>query len=493
MNQSQSPNIVFITTDTQSVEMLSAIVNRPGVETPHLDRLASESVLFDNTYVVSPLCTPSRSGWYTGCFPNRNGAWANDMSVSRHVPMLAELLTEQGYDAHHVGKWHLDSAGYDGRGRADGGFAEGSWYDLTNFYDEVGREGFNRFGGWSKGLDDIEYCYGHQVVNRAIDLIASSAKTKKPFFLAVELDEPHGPYICPPPFRGRFAQETIYKPPTFMADMRDKPQLQQQYASWLAGLRPSPQAFPGYYHRYYDCNSFADYEIGRVLAAVEQHCRENTVVVFTSDHGDHLGAFGLCAKGPTMYDKTTRVPLLIRFPGTKVQPRRASCLVSSLDIWATLLDIAGINIAEDRRFDTKHGYDTHSLLPVVRGEKTAVRDFLMMEYNRFGVKFPQCGGLYPIRCIVTDAWKLSINLYDSDELYDRHHDPEEATNLIGRSDLQQICLDLHDQLLAFQDDIQDLFRGEPWQRRSWRSDQPALFEGLSTTGYKDVWPFEFAG
>lgn len=489
----QRPNIVFITTDTQSREMLSTFVDRPGVETPNLDRLAAQSVVFENTYVVSPLCTPSRSGWYTGCYPNRNGAWANDMSVARHVPLLAELLTEQGYDAYHVGKWHLDSGGYDGRGQADGGFAEGEWYDLSNFYDEVGREGINRFGGWNKGLEDITYCYGHRVVDRAVDILQEAAHRDKPFFLAVELDEPHGPYICPPPFRGRFAQETIYNPPTFMADMENKPRLQQQYAAWLAASRQTPQTFPSYYHRYYDCNSYADFEIGRVLAAIEQVCPQNTVVIFTSDHGDHLGAFGLCAKGPTMYDKTTRVPLLIRFPEGSVPPRRVSCLVNSLDIWATLLHIAGLNVAENGRFSTKDGYDARSLLPIIYGQKTAVRDFLVMEYQRFGAKFHQCGGLYPIRCLVTDAWKLSINLLDSDELYDRHHDPEEATNLIGRSDLQHIRLKLHDQLIAFQDDTQDVFRGEQWKRRYWRPESPAVFEGLATTGYKDEWPFAFAG
>ena len=488
---SDQPNIVLITTDTQSREMLSAFVNRPGVETPNLDRLAAQSVAFDNAYVVSPLCTPSRSAWFTGCYPNRSGAWANDMSVSRHVPMLGGLLAEKGYDVFHVGKWHLDSAGYNGRGLADGGFEPEAWYDLSNFYDEVGQEGLNRFGGWNRGLEEIDFCFGHRVAGRAVDIIRRSAAADSPFFLAVEFDEPHGPYICPPPFRDRFSQEMIYKPPTFMADMGDKPRLQQQYAAWLADMRPSPQTFPGYYHRYYSCNTFADFEVGRVLDAIDRYCQENTVVIFTSDHGDHLGAFGLCAKGPTMYDKTTRVPLLIRLPDG--QARRESGLVNSVDIFATILDIAGLDTAQDRRFRKQDGYDARSLLPVLRRETDAVRNFLVMEYNRFGVKFHECGGFYPIRCIVTDEWKLSINLFDGDELYHRQHDPEEATNLIDQKEWQQVRGELHDQLIAFQEDIRDMFRGESWKARPWRSERTAKFEGLTTTGYRDEWPFEFAG
>ena len=146
------PNIVFITTDTQGRNMVPAYVDHPGVDTPNIDRLAFDGVLFQNVFVTCPLCTPSRSSWYSGLYPNRNGAICNETAPSRAIPLLAELMCVAGYRCAHYGKWHLDAAGYNGGGRMDGGFE--TWYDLTNFYDEVGRDGLNRFGGWNRGLHD---------------------------------------------------------------------------------------------------------------------------------------------------------------------------------------------------------------------------------------------------------------------------------------------------------------------------------------------------
>ncbi len=479
------PNIVFITTDTQGHEMLSAYVDRPCVETPNLDRLANEGVLFENAFTTSPLCTPARASWHTGLYPNRAGAWANDLPLGQHIPTLAELLTEQGYHVLHVGKWHLDASGYEGAGVADGGFDDEAWYDLHNFYDEVGRKGINRFGGWNRGLYDEAYCFGHRIADRAIDILNQKQDSRSPFFLAVSFDEPHGPYICPPPYRGRFNQADIYQPPTFGHDMVDKPRLQQQYAEFLANQRDNPNQFPAYYHRYYDCNRYVDYEIGRVLDAIEQFVPD-AVVIFTSDHGDHLGAFGLCAKGPTMYDHTNAVPLLIKAPHITQGGRCETGLVSSLDIWATILELAG---DDPTRFPQHKGYDGRSLLPILDQKTDSVRDFVVMEYNRFGEKFWQVNGFYPIRCIRTHDWKLSINLFDSDEFYDLQNDPDEAINLIHDSLVAGIRNQLHAQLLAWQDDTRDVFRGPVWGQRPWRPDFETNFQGLLTTGYIETWEF----
>ena len=110
------------------------------------------------------------------------------------------------------------------------------------------------------------------------------------------------------------------------------------YAAWLADARAAPGQYPAYYHKYYDCNSYADHEIGRLLDAVDRYCPD-ALLIYTADHGDHLGAFGLCAKGPTMYDHTVAVPLVVAGPGLPAGGR-SECLTSNLDVWATIMDAA---------------------------------------------------------------------------------------------------------------------------------------------------------
>ena len=494
------PSIIFVTTDTQGRDMVSAYGpahwHRAGAaegvepqlpETPSIDRLAARGTLFGTCITASPLCTPARSSWYTGLPPNRNGALCNNLAPSRGVPLLGELLVEAGYAAHHLGKWHLDG-GYAGAGRADGGFSAATWYDMTAFKDEVGHGGANRFGGWLRGMADADYCYGHRVVDRAIDLLRSRDR-EAPLFLAVELDEPHGPYLCPPPFQGHYEQERLPRPPSFPAAPADKPRLQRDYSAWLAAARSTPEEYPRYYHKYYDCNGYADWEIGRLLDAVDRYCPD-ALVIYTSDHGDHLGAFGLCAKGPTMYDHTVAVPLLVAGPGLPAGLRRES-LTSSLDVWATVVEAARVPGAGDGRFPRSAGYTGESLLPLLRGERSASehRGAAFSEYHRFAIGQPRAGGFYPIRCVRAADWKLSINLLDSDELYDLRADPGETMNLIHAPEHAGLRNELHDLLLGHLEETGDLLEGAGWERRPWRTGAAQRpFEGFFTTGYHDRWP-----
>ena len=486
----EKPSIVFITTDTQGQNMVSAYGKNPAARTPSIDRLASTGVLFENSYCSAPVCTPARSTWYSGLPPNRNGAFMNALAFSRHLPLLGDLMTGAGYRCFHLGKWHLDAEGYAGRGFAQAGFDKSVWYDQINFLEDVGREGVNRFGGWNKGLEDEAYCFGHRVAERAIGLMRQHGPGAAPLFLAVDFDEPHGPYICPPPFRGRNKQADLPVPSTFRSEMAGKPWVQRQTAAWLAEQRPTPDTYPRYYHKYYDCNEYVDYEIGRVAEAARTILGEETVIIYTSDHGDHLGQFGLQPKGPTMYEATAAVPLIISAPrlvrkGGLPLGSRCAGLVGATDVWRTILDFAGVAPKEQELRDP--AYTGRSVVPVLEGKTDSVREEVVVEYTRFGVTFDQVGGFFPIRCIRSGDWKLAVNLFDTDELYNLAEDPDESVNRIEDSAAASVRNDLHDRLLSYMSDTRDLFRGRHWGSRSWRPEYSEPFAGLQTTGIKDDW------
>ena len=485
-------NIIFITTDTMGRGMCSAYVDRPCVETPSLERLAREGVSFENAFTTCPLCTPARSSWYSGLHPNRSGAWCNNVTMRRGVPLLAELLRGRGYRCAHLGKWHLDGGAYNGGGRADGGFDEDAWYDITNYHEETFDPAAaypNRFRAWNRGLEDVEYCVGRRVADRAIRIIEERASGDAPLFLAVEFDEPHGPYIRPPGFRGRYRFEDLYRPPTMNASLEGKPAIQREWAAFMRRYQDDPSDLPRYYRKYYECAAYVDSEIGRVIDAATRHLGDDAVVIYTSDHGDHLGAFGLRAKGPTMYDHTTAVPLIVRAPGLAEGGRREDGLVSSVDVWATILDLAGATPSADA-FPRRGGYTGSSLVPVLEGAARAVRDHVIIEFDRFGVSHEEDEGLFPIRCVRTAEWKLAINLFDRDELYHVASDPEEEANRIDDPAAAAVRDELHDRLLEWQRWTQDPFRGPRWKMRPWRRDAVHEFEGLFTTGWKDAWGIE---
>ena len=462
--------------------MVGAYGINKAARTPCIDALAARGMLFENSYCSAPVCTPARSTWYTGLPPNRNGAAINDVPLFRHVPTSAELLTDAGYDCYHLGKWHLDAGGYSGRGHTQAGFKPPVWYDQINFIEDVGTDGFNRFGGWNKGLDDIEYCFAHRTVERAADVMKYRDATK-PIYLAVDFDEPHGPYICPPPFRGRNDQSKLPVPDTFNGDMTGKPRVQRDHSEYLKNLRDTPDTYPRYYHKYYDCNEFVDSEFGRLIDAVRDNLGENTIIIYTSDHGDHLGHFGLQPKGPTMYEATTAVPLIVTGPGIP-GGTRSNALVGSCDIWSTLIDVAGVDRTS---LPDDPAYWGTSLLPVARGETDAIHDAVFIEYNRFGKGHDASGEFFPIRCVRSGDWKLMINLFDTDELYNVDVDPLEKQNRIDNVECSGIRTQLHDTLISHMWRTKDLLRNRQWCERPWRPEYQYEFVALQTTGLKDPW------
>jgi uncharacterized sulfatase len=212
-----------------------------------------------------------------------------------------------------------------------------------------------------------------------------------------------------------------------------------------------------------------DYEIGRVIDATHALAIEDTYIIFTSDHGDMLGAHGLRGKGAAMYNEITRIPLIIEQPGLHGAGRESATPASHIDLLPTMLELAGeatVPILEGE-----------SLMSLLAGAEDDLGRAVALEFNRYEIEHDSFGGFQPLRCLAGSRYKLVINLLHTDELYDQQEDPAELTNLIDDPTYADIRDEMHDRLLGWMYEKRDPFRGACWERRPWRKDRRLQWRG----------------
>jgi uncharacterized sulfatase len=448
-------------TDTQRTDMVGCY-GHPDMHTPHLDRLASQGIRFERAYCCQPVCGPARSALLTGTYPHSNGSWANSMALGDNVKTAGQRLRDAGLHTTYLGKWHLDGGDYFGVGRCPDGWDPEYWYDMRCYLEELSPEDRLRSRLTRTNEDPSlteDFCFAHRVSDRAMRFLQSHAGDD--FLLVVPYDEPHGPCLCPRPYSEMYRGYQFPKSPNVWDRLEGKPEHQRTWAGPALSadrdtLTLEPAAFLG-------CNSYVDYEIGRVLAAVDE-LAPDALVIYTSDHGDFLGSHCLSGKGPAMYDEITRVPLLARWPGVVAPGGVCSDPVSHIDLLPTLLEAA--------RQPVPRLLEGHSLLPTLRDPDLRVNERIFMEFGRYEVDHDGFGGFQPVRAVFDGRYKLVVNLLSSDELYDLQTDPQEMINLIQCPEQALVRDGLHDQLLQWMNETRDPFRGYCWHRRPWRQDAP---------------------
>lgn len=470
------PNIVLVTTDSQG---WNAVGGEEGfVETPNINRLADTGVRFDRNYATAPVCGPSRAGIYTGQYPHASGAWTNGLSLHNGIPTMGERLRELGYRTAYVGKWHLDGD-YLGDGQAAPGYESAYWYDAQNYREDVSEDLWEWYRSGMETrvsenpIDEIhdreisrEDTWAGNITDNALAFLDDAQDDDRPYFLAVNYDEPHEPSLCPPPYCDRYREERYPLPDTYETPdelaVHGKPARQQSFARAYAGgncfMNSLENAVEDGIYRplYFGCVEFVDNEMGRVFDAVD----DETLLAFTADHGHYLGAHGLDLKHFALYDEVTNVPLILRGPSIEAS-LATDALVSHIDLLPTFLDAAGgLTPAEC------HG---ESFLEVAQEPSRHHRDVALIEHNGYGQGRTDGDGFYPIRCLVTDdGYKLCLNLLENDELYDHNADPDELDNCIADEEHADRRDELHDRLLAEMSATDDPFNGQAWADRDWR-------------------------
>ncbi len=466
------PNILWYCTDQQRFDTIAALGNR-HIRTPNLDRFVAESATFTHAFCQSPICTPSRASFLTGMYPSAVGVNGNGFrSFPRHFEdrLISKALHDEGYDCGLIGKLHLASAflrreervndGYDTFQYSHdhkGGNERGNEYvewikthcidhntvleprgiaSLDDYRNSQDNPGFGGFSEPTAEDDNVppQLHQTHWCTEKAIEFIQRNREPDKPWLLSINPFDPHPPFDAPWDYYRR------YDPATLPGAHFEEDDLAHQHRLTAAGIdfqtqsrHPQELQHKHMQASYYAMIEFLDEEFGRLLDYLEETGqRENTIIIFMSDHGEMLGDHGLVHKGCRFYEGLVRVPLMISWPG-QIEPRVSDELIELVDIVPTLYELLGI--------DVPLHVQGRSAASWICGEERSAphRQFVRAEHYA-ATNYPDetHATMYRDR-----RWKLVVyHQKDICELYDLEADPWEHCDLSEDSAYTDVKWDL---------------------------------------------------
>ncbi len=416
------PNIVVIMADQLAPQFLPCY-GHPVVRAPALSRLADEGVVFEAAYTNSPLCAPSRFVMMSGRLPSKIAAWDNAVEFPAEIPTYAHYLAHEGYRTCLSGKMHFIGPDQ----------LHGFGQRLTT---DVYPSDFTWHPDWDRPGERLDWYHNMEVVTKAGPCVRSmyldyddeavfAAKrylfdqardgNEEPFMLTVSMIQPHDPYLCRQDKWELYRQEEIDLPRTPLGAVSEDPhstRLRHSYGASDVDL--DEDTLRNARRAYYGSISDIDDKVAEILAALDEAgLRDDTIVVFTGDHGDMLGERGMWFK-MSFFEHATRIPLIVHAPAL-FSPRRVSSAVSLVDILPTLIDLS----RGGKPFDYATPLEGRSLLPHLTG--SGGHDEVIGEYFGEGVTAP----MFMIR---RGAGKFIRAGGDPDQYYDLDTDPDEHVN-----------------------------------------------------------------
>ncbi len=420
----KKPNIIFIMVDQLAAQFLPAYGHKV-VKAPNIGKLAGEGVVFDNFYSPSPLCAPARAAMMSGQLPSRNRVYDNAAEFASQIPSFAHYLRLEGYRTCLSGKMHFVGPdqlhGFEERLTTDIYPADFGWTpDWRKPQERVDWWYHNllsvKQAGIAEQTNQLEYDdeVGFQACRRIYDYARNPEQ--RPFCLVASFTHPHDPYAARAHHWNLYKDAEIDLPatPAIAYDKMDPHSQRLFKVSAMDDYDISDQDVKNARRAYYANISYLDEHVGKILQTLAD-CKlhDDTIVMFTSDHGDMLGERGLWYKMSFM-EHSSRVPLIVHAPGL-FKPRRVKQPATLLDILPTLTDIAGRN-------DHAATLDGQSLLPALA---EGVDDADRAIYAELTAE----GCLAPLLMIRQRNWKYVASRPDPDQLFDLEADPNELTNL----------------------------------------------------------------
>ena len=481
------PNILLITSDQQHWNTLGCL--NPEIQTPHLDALAQQGTLFNRAYCPNPTCTPTRASIITGKYPSQHGAWSLGTKLSEDEHTVGEDFMDADYRTALVGKAHFQPLhgteefpslesypilqdldfwrsfnepfyGFEhvelARNHADEAHV-GQHYAIwmeengcTNWRDYFAPPTGNARGQYRKWPIPEEYHYDTWIAERTNALMERYQQNGKNFFLWASFFDPHPKYLVPEPWDTMYDPAELTVPSVTEGEHDNNPphfQLTQQQKPDFSAWRESGKGVHGFRSHlrdrdelakdiavYYGMVSLMDKYIGKILAKLDAlGLADNTLVVFTSDHGHFYGQHGLIAKGAFHYEDVIRVPFIVRYPGVVPAGKQSEALQTLVDLAPSFLSATGIDIPRPMT-----GVDQ---MPVWSGQAEQARAHILVENHHEPTTVH-------VKTYVDDRYKLTV-YYNRDygELFDLKEDPGEVKNLWNSTEHAELKADLVMKLL----------------------------------------------
>lgn len=394
------------------------MLGHPFLKTPHFDALAKNGILFENAFVTTSLCAPSRASILTGQYVHKHGVIGNGPRLPEGTPTFPQELQKGGYETAFIGKWHMGRATDDPRPGFDHWVSfpgQGVYYNprFNVNGERVKRKGY---------ISDLLTEYAEEFIHR---------DHEKPFCLYLSHKAVHADFAPAERHKGVYANQK-YPHPASMADTEEN---YKGKPDWVRRQRNSWHGVDGMYNKTTDFDTFVkpyaetvlglDDSVGRVVAALkDEGILDSTLLIYTSDNGFMFGEHGHIDKR-TMYEPSIRVPLIVHCPELFSGGQKRKEMIVNLDFAPTILETAGVKIP-----DSIQG---RSFLSLLKGEETEWRKDFLYEYF-WEAPFPQTPTIVGVR---GERYKLirTHGTWDRAEFYDIIEDPDEMNNLIGHVDV----------------------------------------------------------
>ena len=413
-------NIIFILTDDHRYDFMGFTGRVPYLKTPNMDFLAKNGAYFKNAFVTTSLCSPSRASILTGQYSHVHTVVDNVAPMPSNLVFFPQYLQKAGYQTSFFGKWHMGnetSKPQKGFNHWESFLGQGVYYNSTLNID--GKEVVYKDSAYITDL----------LTEHAIDWM-KHRDTAKPFFMYLSHKAVHAPFEPAKRHKGLYANQKYPLPTTFYQTLGDDYK-KLGWPEWVKQQRYSWHGVDYMYHSHDEtidemvqtyCETLlgVDESIGSVLQYLRDNgLEDNTLVIYMGDNGFAWGEHGLIDKRQ-FYEESVKVPFLVYCPSVFKGGQTVTKMVQNIDVAPTIMDYAGL-----KKPDYMPGY---SFLPLLRGDSSHVRDKIFYEYY-WEYDFPMTPNIFGVR---TDKFKYIRyqGIWDTNELYDLEHDPNETVNLI---------------------------------------------------------------